>query len=227
MARLGVLGGSFNPVHLAHLVVAERVREALGLERVLFVPAARQPLKPGAALAPGEDRLAMLRLALAGNPAFEATALELERGGTSYTVDTLRDLRAREPDAELFLLLGSDAFRLIDRWRESAEIRRLARIVVVPRPGAEPSVPGPAGRHGDEPTAEPEPAAEAEAQPGAERAPRAEPRPGAEPTPLVIEVPAMDISASDIRARVARGASIRYLVPETVRQHILARGLYR
>lgn len=193
MRSLGILGGSFNPVHLAHLVVAERVRESLGLEHVLFVPAGRQPLKGATALAPAADRLEMLRLALAGNPNFEASPIELERSGPSYTIDTLETLRRREPGAELWLILGADAFLLADRWREFEQVRRLARIVVVPRAGEEtPNVEGAGG----------------------------------EP-PVVVHIPALEISGSDIRARVARGASIRYLVPEAVRAYILERGLYR
>jgi nicotinate-nucleotide adenylyltransferase len=198
MASIAVFGGSFDPVHQAHLIVAERVREALGLERVLFVPAHRQPLKGADTPAPGEERLRMLRLALADNPAFEVSALELERGGTSYTVETLRELARLRPAARLFLVLGSDAWALAARWRDFDEVQRLARVVVVSRP-APPPVAGPepraSGVHG--------------------------------PEPLRVEVPALEISATEISARVARGASIRYLVPEPVRAHIVERGLYR
>jgi nicotinate-nucleotide adenylyltransferase len=198
MPRIRVLGGSFDPVHCAHLIVAERVREALALERLLFVPVWRQPLKEHEVLAPPADRLEMLRLALAGNSAFEVSPLELERRGTSYTADTLAELARRHPGAELFLILGADAYRLFHRWRRVEEIRRLARLVVVPR--------GPAAESGD--PARPEGETEGEET-------------------LRVEVPTQEISASDIRARTARGASIRYLVPEPVRAYILERGLYR
>lgn len=189
MASLGVLGGSFDPVHFAHLVVAERVREALGLDRVLFVPAARQPLKAHGPVAAGAARLEMLRLAIAGNPGFVASAAELERGGTSYTVETLEELAREEPERRLFLILGSDAYALVERWRRFADVQRLARLVVVPRAGA--------------------------------------PAPSSGPDVQTVQVPALAISASDIRARVARGASIRCLVPDSVRAFILDRGLYR
>jgi nicotinate-nucleotide adenylyltransferase len=114
--------------------VATRVAEALGLDRVLFIPTAVSPLKRPGELAPARDRLAMLRLALRGEPRFEACDLEVRRGGVSYTVDTLRQLRGRRP-ARLFLILGADAARLLPRWKSAGEVRRLARLVRVARPG--------------------------------------------------------------------------------------------
>jgi nicotinate-nucleotide adenylyltransferase len=203
VARVGVLGGSFDPVHLAHLIVAERVREELALDHVLLVPAAAHPLKPGPALAGGADRLAMLVRAAAGKPGVRVESLELERGGVSYTVDTLTELRRGEPGAALHLILGSDAYRLFERWRRPADVRSLARIVVVPRgERLPPSTTMPSGA---------EAAAAALSGNG----------------DLVVNVPVLDISASDLRSRVARGLSIRYLVPEAVRDYIAARGLYR
>lgn len=203
MARVGVLGGSFDPIHLAHLIVAERVRDELALDHVLLVPAAAQPLKPGPTLAGGADRLAMLELAVAGNPGLRVEPLELERGGVSYTADTLAELRRRGTGPALHLILGSDTYRLLDRWRRPDEVRRLARIVVVPRGERLP--------------------------PSATTLARADAAAAAlsGSGDLVVNVPVLDISASDVRSRVARGLSIRYLVPEAVRDYIAARGLYR
>jgi nicotinate-nucleotide adenylyltransferase len=205
MPGIGVLGGSFNPVHLAHMFVAERVREELALDRVLLVPVARQPLKLDMTLAPATDRLAMLELATAGNPALRPDPIELARGGVSYMADTLAEIGRRAGAAPLYLILGSDAYRLLPRWRRLEEIRRLSRIVVVPRPGdGEPAPP------------------EASGGAIADTA-RARTAPG----DLFVDVPTLDISASDIRARVAGGASIRYLVPEGVREYIESHALYR
>jgi nicotinate-nucleotide adenylyltransferase len=203
MPRIGVLGGSFDPVHLAHLVVAERVREALALDRVLLIPVGLHPLKREAPLAPAADRLEMLRLAARDNPALEVSALELEREGKSYTVDTLLELRRGDPAAELFLILGADAYATLDRWHRVDEIRRVARLVIVPRgPAAAPVGEGPG------------------APEGGRQIPARE-------KPLTVDVPRLEISASEIRARVARSQSVRYLTPEAVRAYILSRGLYR
>lgn len=132
--RLGLLGGSFNPVHHGHLVAATRAAEAVGLDRVLFLPAAVSPLKNGRDLAPAKDRWAMLRAALRGNRLFEACDLELRRGGVSYTIDTLRALRSTTR-ARLFWILGADAARLLPRWKSIDEVRRLAEFIIVSRPG--------------------------------------------------------------------------------------------
>ena len=135
--RLGILGGSFDPVHLGHLALAEAARDRLGLDRVLLVVAAAQPLKPQGPAAPAEDRYAMVRLAVRGRRGLEASDLELRRPAPSYTVDTLREIRRRFPDAsEVVLLLGADALEEFPRWRESGAVRALARMVACPRPGA-------------------------------------------------------------------------------------------
>ncbi|MCK6481100.1 MAG: nicotinate (nicotinamide) nucleotide adenylyltransferase, partial [Planctomycetes bacterium] len=140
--RVGILGGSFDPVHLGHVALAEAARDRLALDRVLLVVARSQPLKPGGPAAGGEDRLAMVRLAVEGRPRLEASDLELRRPGPSYTVDTLRALRtALPPGAELLLLLGADALAEMPRWREAAEVRRMASVVAGLRAGA----PAPAG----------------------------------------------------------------------------------
>jgi nicotinate-nucleotide adenylyltransferase len=134
--RLGVFGGTFDPPHLGHLALAERAAERLALERVMFVPAARPPHKRRAPLTPARHRLAMVRLAVRGNPRFAVSDLELRRAGPSYTVDTLRALHARHPRARLHLLLGADSLVDLPNWREADAIRRLATLVVAVRPGA-------------------------------------------------------------------------------------------
>ena len=132
----GVLGGSFDPVHHGHLIAADRAAEALGLDTVLFVPCARQPLKPQDPVADAAHRVTMLRLAFAGYQRFQVETSELERPGPSYTVDTLRQLRQRWADERLVLILGADAAATLPRWRAADEVARLAEIAVLTRPGA-------------------------------------------------------------------------------------------
>ncbi|NRA03410.1 MAG: nicotinate-nucleotide adenylyltransferase [Myxococcales bacterium] len=133
--KLGILGGTFDPIHLAHLRIAEEVRLALELDRVFFVPASNPPHRPGP-LATATDRLEMVRIATAPNPAFEASDLELRRVGQSYTVDTLRAFSSLHPGSELWFIIGSDAVAEIDSWREPDEVLRLARFAIVSRPGS-------------------------------------------------------------------------------------------
>jgi nicotinate-nucleotide adenylyltransferase len=185
----GVLGGSFDPVHHGHLIAADRAAEALGLDRVLFVPCARQPLKPLGPTASADDRRAMLALALAGHPPFVLEPLELTRPAPSYTVDTLRALRAREPHERFVLIVGADAAAELPRWRAADEVARLAEIAVLTRPGV-PEVASPFVTH-------------------------------------FVATPAIEISASEIRARCLAGKSIRYLVPDAVAEYIARRGLYQ
>lgn len=135
--RIGILGGSFDPVHLGHVALAEAARDRLRLDRVLLVVAASQPLKPGGAGAPADDRYAMVRLAVRGRPRLEASDLEIRRPGPSYTVETLREVRAGlPPGAALLLLLGADALAEFPRWRSAGEVGRLATLVGCTRPGA-------------------------------------------------------------------------------------------
>jgi nicotinate-nucleotide adenylyltransferase len=131
----GLLGGSFDPVHHGHLIAADSAAEALALERVLFVPCARQPLKDAGPVAAPGDRAAMLRAAIAGHLRFGLETLELQRPAPSYTVDTIRALRQRWPGERLVLLLGADAAADLPRWREAAEVARLAEVAVLTRPG--------------------------------------------------------------------------------------------
>jgi len=186
--RLGLLGGSFNPIHHGHLISATRAAEAVRLDRVLFIPAALSPLKNGDGLASVRDRWAMLRLALKGNRLFEASDLELRRGGVSYTVDTLRELK-RQTKASLFWILGADAARLLPRWKSIEEVRRLASFIILPRPGD--SVP-----------------------------PKT-------PKDHIVRAPLLEISSSEIRDRIRKGLSVRYLVPDSVERYLREKGLYR
>ena len=133
--KLGVFGGTFDPPHLGHLVAASDAAQALGLHRVLWIPAAVHPFKRAAVQATPEARLEMARAAVEGDPRFEADALELERAGPSYTVDTLRALQARYPAAELHFFTGADNLRDLPKWKEPGEVARLARLVVVSRRG--------------------------------------------------------------------------------------------
>jgi nicotinate-nucleotide adenylyltransferase len=200
--RLGVFGGSFDPVHNGHLLLADCCLQQARLDRVLFMPAAHQPLKPWAPVASDRDRAAMLRLAIEDRPEFEASAIELDRGGVSYTVDTLRTLQAREPDAELFFLMGADALADLPNWREPREIVALATPVVVHR----------AVR----------PAPDFDALAGI-----ASPERLAAMRELSVDMPATPISSSEIRRLIAENGAWQSLVPHTVAAYIIEHALYR
>lgn len=132
--RLGVLGGSFNPPHIGHLLIASDAHEALGLDRLLVVPAAANPLKPADDTAPSAaERLQMVEETFGGDPRFEVSAMEIERGGLSYTVDTLESLAHQNPGAELILMVGMDSLETFERWKRPERIRELARVVVLTR----------------------------------------------------------------------------------------------
>jgi nicotinate-nucleotide adenylyltransferase len=135
MRRIGLYGGSFDPIHLGHLLVAQAALEEVGLERLFFIPAAQSPFKPAMTPAPAAERLRLLRLALAGQTRCEIDEQELKRGGISYTIDTLRDYARRFPNAALFCLIGADHVPSLTKWREADELARLAQFVVIPRPG--------------------------------------------------------------------------------------------
>lgn len=137
--RIGLYGGSFNPIHLGHLLVAQAAREELGLSRVHFIPAAQSPFKPGQLLAPAAERLRLLRLALAGQTESEVDDQEIRRGGISYTIDTVRDYVSRFPGAQLACLIGADHVGQLPRWRDAVELARLTEFVVIPRPGQTPT----------------------------------------------------------------------------------------
>ncbi len=214
MRKLGIFGGSFDPIHLGHLRSAEQVRAAVGLDRVVFVPAASPPHKPGRRLADAESRLAMVELAIAGDPAFAASGLELERGGTSYSVDTLEWFRAREPDAALHFIVGDDAFREMQTWRDAPRLFELASVVVTNRPpgGLETSI-----------AHLPVAAQDAFCYDPLTQSYRH--RSGTELRFVVIT--ALDVSATAIRSRVRDGLPIGGLVPPEVERFIRERNLYR
>ena len=196
--RTGVLGGSFNPIHYGHLLLADEVLEALALDRILFVPAGVPPHKSPALLAPAEDRFAMVKLAVAGRPRFEVSDIELRRAGPSYTVETVEALGI--PRAQLFLIVGSETFLDLLSWREPRRIAELAQLAVVPRVGS---------------AFDPDSAA-------ARKVVR---EIGQEP--LVVPATSLPISASELRRRVREGRSLAFRLPDAVIRHIEARGLYR
>lgn len=138
MERIALFGGSFDPVHFGHLLVAQAAVEELGLSRLVFVPAAQSPFKPSRSPAPAADRLRWLRMALAGHSEYEVDDFEIRRGGVSYTVETLREYHQRYPNAELCYIIGADNVLKLPLWREAEELARLASFIIVPRPGDEP-----------------------------------------------------------------------------------------
>ena len=138
--KLGLFGGSFDPVHLGHLLVAQAAREEAGLDRIFFIPAAQSPFKPASSPAPPAERLRLLRLVLAGQSSTEVDDQELRRGGISYTCETARAYAARFPGAELFYLIGADNVKALPEWREAAALARLLTFLVIPRPGQTPDV---------------------------------------------------------------------------------------
>jgi nicotinate-nucleotide adenylyltransferase len=133
--RIGLYGGSFDPVHLGHLLVAQAAREEVGLDRIFFIPAAQSPFKPDRPLSPDKVRLQMLRLALAGMAYCEIDTQELERGGVSYTIDTVREFGKRFEGAEMFYMIGGDHVAQLPKWREAGELARQVTFLVIPRPG--------------------------------------------------------------------------------------------
>jgi nicotinate-nucleotide adenylyltransferase len=194
--RIGVMGGTFDPIHLGHLVAAEEARWQFDLDRVVFVPAGRPWQKP-VGVTPPEDRYLMTVLATASNPAFTVSRLEIDHPGPTYTVDTLRRLRAEQTDdTRLYFIIGADAVLQILTWKEPDQVLAQAEFIAATRPGFDldrlvSQVPGAAGRIHP------------------------------------MDIPALAISASDIRARVARGAPIQYLVLDSVARYIHEHGLYQ
>lgn len=196
--RLGVFGGTFDPIHYGHLVAAEEVRYRLQLDKVLFVPAGVPPHKLDHDITPTRHRVAMLELALASNPGFALSRVDIDRHGPCYTVDTLALLHQEYgPGAELFFLMGMDSLADILTWKEPERLIRLARIVVVGRPGFQADV--------DE---------------------LDKVLPGAAERISIVDTPLMEVSSSDIRRRVREGAPIRYQVPDAVEAYIRAHRLY-
>lgn len=200
--RIGIFGGSFDPVHYGHLILAELCREACELDEVRLVPASVPPHKQDRGRASGEHRIEMLKLAIGGNPHLCVWDGEIARGGVSYTIETLREIRAKQPDDELFFLMGADSLFDLPNWREPTEICELATIVVVDRPGANDvdySV--------------------LESVTSTERIEHFRSH--------LVRMPQMDISSTELRERVKSDKSIRYQTPRAVEQYIRTAELYR
>lgn len=200
--RLGLFGGSFDPVHYGHLLLAECCREQCQLDAVWFLPAAVPPHKQDQELSPAAQRIEMLELAIAGNPNLAVCRHETDRGGISYTVDTLTHIRDEDPDRELFFLLGADMLLDLPNWRNAARVCELALPVVVRRPGS-----GPIDFECLRELVTPD---------RLEQVCRHR-----------VEMPEIGVSATEIRRRVRSGQSIRYRVPRAVEMYIETHGLYR
>ncbi|MGH2943466.1 MAG: nicotinate-nucleotide adenylyltransferase [Solirubrobacteraceae bacterium] len=199
MARIGILGGSFNPPHLAHLVCASEAAAQLELDRVLLTPVAAPPHKDAERDPGPEQRLALCRLAIDGDERLGVCDLEVRRGGPSYTIDTLRELHERTPEDDLTFIVGGDIALGLPGWHEPEAVLGLARLAVAERSGA--------GRRDVA-------ARLAECFPDA-------------PEPAFFDMPRLDISSSQVRRRIAQGQPIRYLVPDSVAEHIARGRLYR
>jgi len=215
-ARVGIYGGTVNPIHLGHLRAAEEVVQAFGLERMLFVPAAIPPHKcpTDDVIAPALARLAWVREAIRGNPRFDVDDLEIERQGPSYSVETLRAIGARLAPARPVFTIGWDAFVEIGSWREPRELFRLAHFAATARPPVSPDSLAagiPSVARGDFEL-------DADGRSGRHRESGTWIR--------LIEISALDISATEVRRSIRRGRSVRYLVPESVREAILESGCY-
>lgn len=187
--RIGVMGGTFDPIHHGHLVAASEVAKSFQLDEVVFVPTGNPWQK--SKVSPSEHRYLMTVIATASNPSFTVSRVDIDRAGPTYTVDTLRDLRGQYPDAELFFISGADAVEQILSWKDVDELWGLAKFIAVSRPGHELSLGGLSDEHVS-----------------------------------LLEVPALAISSTDCRARVARGYPVWYLVPDGVVQYIAKHGLY-
>jgi nicotinate-nucleotide adenylyltransferase len=190
--RLGVMGGTFDPIHHGHLVAASEVQLRFELDEVAFVPSGQPWQKEGRRVSPAEHRYLMAVIATASNPRFWVSRVDIDRSGPTFTIDTLRDLRGQRPEAELFFITGADALEQILSWKDAEELFDMARFIGVTRPGYRLSA--------------------AHLPPDAVR---------------LVEVPAMTISSSDCRRRVATGKPVWYLVPDGVVQYIAKHRLYR
>jgi len=191
--KIGILGGTFDPIHLGHLVLAEQVKEKLRLDQVIFIPSANPPHKTKRKLSPAKDRFRMTKLALKNNPGFSISDIEVKRKGLSYTVDTLRELKNLFPDQKIFFLTGSDVLNEIQTWKDPEQIYKLVKVVIAIRPCfdifdfenyfAKKSI--------------------------------------------IVPINGVKISSTQIREKIRRGQSIRYLVPAKVEEYIKKKNLYR
>lgn len=195
--KIGILGGTFDPVHRGHIALAEAAKHALGLDEVVLMPAARNPLKLSGTRVSDDDRLAMLELAIRGREGLGFSDLEITRGGRSYAVDTLEELKLVMPHEEFWFLMGSDVLRELDEWKNPQRLAKLCRFAVVARPPLSP-----------------------------DHALRGAPR-WAIPYCDVVPFAPLDISSSDLRERLERGRPLNGFLPETVEAYILKRRLYR
>lgn len=198
--NIGVLGGTFDPVHIGHLTLAEEVAGRLNLDEVLFIPAGQPWLKADAPVSAAEHRVPMVRLAIAGRPRFRLRTMEIERAGPSYSVDTIRELKQQIAAGDgLFFILGWDNLIDLPRWRQPSQLIKMCRLVAVPRIG----------------------------YPVPDLAPLEAAIPGLSGRLTMLDKPEIDISASVIRERVSRGLSIERLVPKAVAKYIKDHGLYK
>jgi len=195
--RIGVFGGTFDPVHLGHLILAEQCREQGRLDQVWFVPAARPPHKSEAELTPFAQRVEMLQLAIAGQPAFRVEEIERDRPGPSYTAVTLEELSQRHSEHTWFLLVGGDTVRDLPGWYEPQRIVAVAKLLVMARPGA--------------------------VMPSTEEL---QARMGAAVEMQLVDVPMIGVASSDLRHRVREGRSVRYMMPRAVEAYVRDKRLY-
>jgi nicotinate-nucleotide adenylyltransferase len=198
VAAIGLLGGTFDPIHYGHLIIAEATRDQLGLDRIEFLPANDPPHKPDAAVSPARDRIAMVKVAIENIPYFDINCIEMERIGPSYTVDTLERLAERRRDDDFFFIIGGDSLRDFPTWHSPERILQLASLAVIDRPGA---------------------AYDLELLETV--------LPGLRARTTFIEAPLLDISATTLRTRCADGRSIRFQTPDAVIDYITSNALYR
>ena len=197
--RVGILGGTFDPIHVGHLMMAEAVRGEYHLDEILFIPAASPPHKQGQRITSAAHRYLMTVLATSSNPHFLVSDIEMKRPGPSYTIDTVYELRERFPKTEFYFIIGTDVIAEIATWDRVEELLTLCQFIAASRPGQEPDL------------------ARLRRELGALGEVRIHP----------VTTPELEISSTDIRQRVQRGASIRYIVPDAVEQYIYKEGLYR
>lgn len=200
--RIGIFGGSFDPIHVGHLILAEHCREQAELDQVLFIPCAQQPHKNDGAFGSDRQRTEMIDLAIGGHPSFLRSSIEIERGGVSYTVETLEQLREQYPDDELFLMIGGDSLNGFSTWKDPQRILELATPLVMARPGS-----GEVDFDLLSPFVEQTRLAEIKA--------------------LAIEAPLIDVSSTAIRAAAGEDRSFRYQTPRSVERYIQTQKVYR